>query len=105
MRVISDIEPNKIHIEDYVKQAGYVEVRIRDNIKEVQVIDYDNEIESFKYEYDEYIFIVENQDNLEKSIEDNFSDWILTGMSNENILQSGFVDDMKKSLSIMGVNL
>lgn len=67
-------------METYNPIPGYVEVRLRENIHEVTVTDPEP---ATLYEYDEYIFHVENRAGLETEITKNRADWIATARAIE----------------------
>lgn len=83
---------------------GYVEVRVRENINEIEVIDEQSETAVPMFEYDEYTFLLKDREGLEKDIENNLSDWLITGRTLEVNESASIVQDMKAALEIMGVN-
>ncbi|MBS6062727.1 MAG: hypothetical protein KH972_02530 [Peptostreptococcaceae bacterium] len=78
MRVKGQNSPKKISIEKFGGEKGKVEVRIREN-----VVSYDDEIEGEQktkgFEYDEYVFILDDVDGLYVTIENDFENWVKTG--------------------------
>lgn len=67
-------------MEDYNPIPGFAEVRLRENIHEVQVEDPDP---ATMYEYDEYIFHVKKTEGLESEIKSHRADWLATGRAME----------------------
>ena len=94
MRIKGNVSPDKITIESYPSIAGYVEVKIRDNIN--KLID--------NYEYDEYTFLLKSREGLKQEIETNFDEWIITGRTLEVNDGASLVKDMREALSILGVS-
>lgn len=87
MRVRGNIPPEAVTIELYRPTPGHVEIRLRENVKTVNVDDEVNGEEIVMYEYDEYVFHLKNRDGLKEEIEGNLQDWLETGRSlevNEN---------------------
>lgn len=83
---------------------GYVELRLRENIKEVSEVDEMTETEVTMFEYDEYTFLLKDKEGLQEEIEVNMSDWLITGRTLEINESASIVQDMKKALEILGVN-
>lgn len=83
---------------------GYVEVRLRENVKEVVEVDEMTETEVTMYEYDEYTFLLKEKEGLAEEIEANMSDWLITGRTLEINESASIVQDMKAALEILGVN-
>lgn len=83
---------------------GYVEVRVRENVNEIEVTDEQSETAVPMFEYDEYTFLLKDREGLEKDIENNLSDWLITGRTLEVNESASIVQDMKAALEIMGVN-
>lgn len=83
---------------------GYVEVRLRENIKEVTDIDPQTETSVTMFEYDEYTFLLKNRESLQEDIENNLSDWLITGRTLEVNERASIVQDMKAALEILEVN-
>ena len=83
MRVRGNVSPNSLSIEPFAPMPGYVEVRLRENIKEVTEVDEMTEQEIPMFEYDEYTFHLANKEGLREEIEGNLSDWLITGRTLE----------------------
>lgn len=79
MRVNGNIAPAPILIEPYPAREGYVEIRLRENIKEIAT----PENAAQMFEYDEYTFHVVSREGLQQKIESNISDWLATGRALE----------------------
>lgn len=58
MRVKGNVSPVTLSMESYLPLEGYVEVRLRENIKEVTDIDPQTETSVTMFEYDEYTFLL-----------------------------------------------
>lgn len=84
---------------------GYVEVRLRENIKEVTDIDPQTETSVTMFEYDEYTFLLKNREGLQEDIENNLSDWLITGRTLEVNESASIVQDMREALGIVGVSV
>ena len=103
MRVKGNISPEILLIEPYLPLDGYVEVRLREDIKKVTDTDQQTGIAVPMYEYDEYTFLVKNRSGLRDDIENNLSDWLITGRTLEVNESASIVQDMKAALEILGV--
>lgn len=103
MRVIGNVSPSMISIENYRPLPGYVQVRFRENIKEVNTSDNRIHKEISFFEYDEYTFVLRERENLQRDIEKNIADWLITGKTLEVNELASIVQDMKQALEIMGV--
>lgn len=104
MRVRGNVSPDVLNIEPYRPVPGYVEVRLRDNINEVTVVDEMTEEETVMFEYDEYTFVLPERENMREDIETNMTDWLVTGRTLEVNEGASIVQDMKAALEILGVN-
>lgn len=104
MRVRGNVSPNVLSIEAYPPVPGYSEVRLRENINEVTVVDEMTEQEVKMFEYDEYTFILQERESLKSDIEANMADWLVTGRTLEVNEGASIVQDMKAALEILGVN-
>ena len=105
MRVRGNVSPESLSIEPFAPMPGYVEVRLRENIKEVSEVDKMTEQTVKMFEYDEYTFHLANKEGLRKEIEDNMSDWLVTGRTLEINEGASVVQDMKEALKIVGVSV
>lgn len=104
MRVRGNVSPDVLNIEPYRPIPGYAEVRLRDNINEVTVVDEMTEEETVMFEYDEYTFVLSERENMREDIEANMTDWLITGRTLEVNEGASIVQDMKAALEILGVN-
>lgn len=91
-------------MESYLPLEGYVEVRLRENIKEITDIDPQTETSVTMFKYDEYTFLLKNREGLQEDIENNLSDWLITGRTLEVNESASIVQDMKAALEILEVN-
>lgn len=105
MRVRGNLSPNALDIEAFAPMPGYVEVRLRENVKSVTVVDEMTEAEVTMYEYDEYTFHLADKEGLREEIEANLTDWLITGRTLEINEAASIVQDMKEALEIVGVSV
>lgn len=103
MRVRGNVQPNVLSIEPFAPIPGYVEVRLRENIKEITVTDEMSETEQTMFEYDEYVCTVHDKEGLQEEISGNLSDWMTTGRTLEVNEGASIIQDMKAALGILGV--
>ena len=96
--------PAALTVEPYNPVPGQVEVRLRENIKEISVVDSMTEQTVTMYEYDEYVFLLKDREGLREDIEANMADWLVTGRTLEVNEGASIIQDMKAALEIMGVN-
>lgn len=99
MRVQGDISPAILAMESYFPDPGYVEVRLRENIKEVTSTDPVTKDTFTAFEYDEYTFIVKDRVGLREDIESHLDEWIATGRTVEVNESASIVQDMKAELT------
>lgn len=78
MRVRGNIYPQSVTVETYLPTPGMVEIRLRENVKEVSVIDEMTGATTIMYEYDEYTKVAPYSPGLREDIAANFSDWLIT---------------------------
>lgn len=104
MRVRGNISPVTLSVETYLPLEGYVEVRLRENIKEVTETDPQTDTTLTMFEYDEYTFLLKDREGLQEDIENNLSDWLITGRTLEVNESASIVQDMKAALEILEVN-
>ena len=104
MRVRGNVSPNSLTIEPFAPMPEYMEVRLRENIREITEVDEMTEQEISMFEYDEYTFHLAEKESLREEIEGNLNDWLITGRTLEINEGASIVQDMKEALSIMGVN-
>lgn len=83
MRVQGNSAPASVTVEIYLPVPGTVEIRLRENIKEVSVTDGVTEQAVTMYEYDEYVFLLKDREGLQEDIEANLADWLATGRTME----------------------
>ena len=69
MRVNGNDSPVELILESYRPMPGYVELRLRENIKKVSMFDKTSEQEITMYEYDEYTFLLKDKEGLKEEIE------------------------------------
>lgn len=104
MRVKGNISPDVLNIEPYRPMNGYVEARLRDNIKSIVEVDEMTGQEIPMFEYDEYTFVLPDREGLREDIEANLNDWLVTGRTLEVNEGASIVQEMKAALEILGVN-
>lgn len=103
MRVRGNISPVTLSVETYLPLEEYVEVRLRENIREVTETDPQTETSVTMFEYDEYTFLLKDREGLREDIESNLNDWLVTGRTLEVNESASIVQDMKAALEILGV--
>lgn len=103
MRVRGNVPPVTLSMESCQPLEGYVEVRLREDIKEVTDTDPQTETSITMFEYDEYTFLLKDREGLREDIESNLNDWLITGRTLEVNESASIVQDMKAALEILGV--
>lgn len=83
MRVRGNANPKTVSVTIYEPIPGKAEVKVRENVAPFETTDPVTEEVMSGYEYDEYTFIMDNAIGLEKTIEDNLADWLITGKTLE----------------------
>ena len=96
MRVQGNGFPAAVTVESYWPMPGYVEVRVRENVKDITPTDDENAAPL--YEYDEYVFHVKQRDGLQQEIENNLAAWLQTGRMLEVNDRASTVQDMRTEL-------
>ena len=99
MRVKGNVSPNVLDIERYRPMHGYVEVRLRENINEVTVVDGMTEQEIKMFEYDEYTFVLPDREGLRNEIEANLTDWLAAGRTLEVNPNASIVADQHRDIN------
>ena len=97
MRVQGNGFPAAVTVESYRPMPGYVEVRVRESVKNITPTD--NGDAAPLYEYDEYVFHVKQRDGLQQKIENNLVDWLQTGRMLEVNDRASTVQDMKTEIA------
>ena len=97
MRVQGNGFPAAVTVESYWPMPGYVEVRVRENVKGITPTDDENAAPL--YEYDEYVFHVKQRDGLQQEIENNLAAWLQTGRMLEVNDRASTVQDMKAEIA------
>ena len=105
MRVRGNVSPNSLTIEPFAPMPGYVEVHLRENIKDITMVDEMTEREVTMFEYDEYTFHLADKEGLREEIEGNMGNWLITGRTLEINEGASIVQDMKEALEIVGVSV
>ncbi len=83
MRVTGNGNPDIVSVEKYDPIPGKADVRVRENIHEIEVANPDGKTTSKMYEYDEYRFIVTYDRPLKREIENNLDSWLEAGRNSE----------------------
>lgn len=104
MRVRGNRSPSVLTIEAYHPLPGYVEVRLRENINEISETDEITGETVTLFEYDEYLFLLNDKEGLREEIEKNMADWLATGRVIEVNFGASIVQDMTLALTVMGVS-
>lgn len=94
MKVKGNAIPKPIHIEAYPPKQGYVEVRLTENVQQ---------LEENLYQYDEYVLQVKEQVDLRGEIEANLNDWLITGRTLEVNENASIMVDRKATMDVLGV--
>ena len=97
MRVQGNGFPTTVTVESYWPMPGYVEVRVRENVKDITPTDDENAAPL--YEYDEYVFHGKQRDGLQQEIENNLAAWLQTGRILEVNDRASTVQDMKAEIA------
>ena len=91
MRVRGSVNPPQVSVEDAPQKAGYSEIRLRENAKEITVTD--EQSSHTEWEYDEYVLCEKTRANLKAEIEANLNEWLITGRCKEvDVGASDWVD-------------
>lgn len=99
MRVQGNISPAILAMEPYFPDPGYVEIRLRENIKEVTSTDPVTKGTFAAFEYDEYTFIVKDRVGLRQDIESHLDEWISTGRTLEVNESASIVVDQRCNIN------
>lgn len=97
MRVKGNIPPAILSMEPYPAEEGWVEVRLRENLREVTETDTQTTISITMFEYDEYTFRLKGREGLKEEIESNLSDWLITGRALEVNERASAMCDVKQT--------
>lgn len=95
MRVQGNIYPEVITVESYLPVPGMVEIRLRENV---------TQMEDTLYEYDEYTALMKDRPSLKEDIAANLSDWMTTLRTLEVNENASILRDMREALAILGVS-
>lgn len=76
MKVRSGVDPKPININKFYPKPGYMEVRLRENVNIIQLIDEVTETPDTVFEYDEYILKIKDREGLEADINANFNTYL-----------------------------
>lgn len=76
MKVQSGVDPKPININKFYPKPGYMEVRLRENVNIIQLIDEVTETPDTVFEYDEYILKIKDREGLEADINANFNTYL-----------------------------
>lgn len=102
MRVKGNIFPDTLIIEPYHPMPGYMEVRLRENVKEITETDSITGQEYTMFEYDEYTLHVKEKEGLYEEITANMDEWLITGRTLEVNAGASIVRDMEDALTLLG---
>ena len=89
MRVQGNFYPETVTVEAYLPIPGMVEGRLRENV--VQVADH-------LYQYDEYTVLLPSREGMEKDINDNLQDWLVTLRTLEVNQNASIVADQRREI-------
>lgn len=96
MRVQGNVYPEAITVEAYLPVPGMAEVRLRENVVQ---------LEDTLYAYDEYTTLMKDRPGLKEDITANLSDWMTTLRTLEVNENASILRDMLEALAILGVNV
>ena len=90
MRVQGNVYPESITVETYLPIPGMVEVRLRENV---------TQLEDNLYEYDEYTIRLPAVTGLKEKIVENLQDWLYTFRELEVSANASILFSMKKDIN------
>ena len=96
MRVQGNVYPEAITVEAYLPVPGMAEVRLRENVAQ---------LEDTLYVYDEYTTLMKGRPGLKEDITANLSDWMTTLRTLEVNENASILRDMREALAILGVSV
>ena len=96
MRVQGNVYPEAITVEAYLPVPGMAEVRLRENVAQ---------LEDTLYVYDEYTTLMKDRPSLKEDITANLSDWMTTLRTLEVNENASILRDMREALAILGVSV
>ena len=96
MRVQGNVYPEAITVEAYLPVPGMAEVRLRENVAQ---------LEDTLYVYDEYTTLMKDRPSLKEDITANLSDWMTTLRTLEVNENASILRDMREALEILGVSV
>ncbi len=96
MRVYGNSIPEAIQMEPYGIRTGLVEIRLRENIQQGEAPGTGD----IFYCYDEYVFRLPEQPELEGEIRKNLKQWLLTGRMLETRENASALCDLRQALEI-----
>jgi hypothetical protein len=76
MKVQSNSIPKSVSVNRFYPKPGYMEVRLRENVNSIQLIDGITENPDTVFEYDEYILKIKDREGLEADINANFDTYL-----------------------------
>ncbi len=99
MRVLGNSEPTQVIVEPYLCGIGMAEVRLRENAKQVTIMDTTMGQSVQMWQYDEYVIIVSDYPGLQAEIAQNLPDWLATGKALETNTQSSVVQSQNDHIA------
>ena len=99
MRVLGNSEPTQVIVEPYLCGIGMAEVRLRENAKQVTIMDTTMGQSVQMWQYDEYVIIVSDYPGLQAEIAQNLPDWLATGKALETNRQSSVVQSQNDHIA------
>lgn len=76
MKVQSKSIPKSVSVNRFYPKPGYMEVRLRENVNSIQLIDGITENPDTVFEYDEYILKIKDREGIEADINANFDTYL-----------------------------
>ena len=90
MRVQGNVYPESITVEAYLPTPGMVEIRLRENV---------TQLEDTLYAYDEYTTLMKDRPGLKEDITANLSDWLVTLRTLEINENASIVADQRRDIA------
>ena len=90
MRVQGNVYPESITMETYLPTPSMVEIRLRENVKQ---------LDETLYEYDEFTKILPGRPGLKEDITANLSDWLTTLRTLEVSENASIVADQRRDIN------
>ena len=90
MRVQGNVYPESITVENYLPIPGMSEVRMRENV---------TQLEDNLYEYDEYVAHLKSRQGMKEDIQANLQDWMVTLRTLEVNENASIIADQRRDIN------